>query len=75
MLILAKGGGHGSKGGGHSNHESVYGDQTADAVEEIRFIKNYMQEEMDEVRIGIGHQFEDLILECTFRGRDCRKDR
>ena len=72
MLILAKGGG--SKGGGKSNHESVYGDQTADAVEEIRFIKNYMHEEIDDVRISIGHQFVDLILECTFRGRDCRNE-
>ena len=41
---------------------------------EYRFIGQYMNVSEEE-RKKIGHQFSDLIKSCTFRGRDCLKEK
>lgn len=43
-------------------------------LSEYTFLDSYMS--LDEpVRIQIGHQFSDLIVSCTFGGKDCYSNR
>ena len=41
---------------------------------EYQFLKVYMTIDEEE-RFAIGHQFEDMVKECTFRGRDCTQEK
>ena len=41
---------------------------------EYAFLEKYMALSKED-RVAIGHNFTDLIKECTFRGRDCLDSR
>ena len=51
-----------------------YGEQNADVTKEYEFLMNFMTLDMS-IRNEIGHQFEEFIQGCTFRGADCLNSR
>ena len=48
------------------------GDPTSTVLNEYEFLSLYMSLN-ETIRLSIGHQYEDLLLSCTFRGVDCLK--
>ena len=58
------------------NNDYYFGGFGEESKEEEFKIEETIRAELalqnDSTIVGMGHQFEDLVFECTFRGYDCR---
>lgn len=57
-------------------HDYYYGGIQEETKEEEYEIEEAIRAELalqnDSTVVGMGHQFEDLVFECSYRGYDCR---